>query len=129
MDVRPGGSHRHHNVLFRYALGENLGHLRRNGICIQIDKLHSQLAHQRIDQLLFGDKAAVLQNRTQTLSGVRLKRQRLVQLPLGNCAALDQQVAQLHILHGVVSPSSGVPPYGFRHRTINVLSPEISSVF
>ena len=112
MDIRPGGPDGNHFVLFRRALGNKLGHLRRDGAGVQVNELHAQLAHQRVDELAFRDEAMLLQNSAQPLAGALLKLQRLIQLSLGDVAAFNQQIAEFNVLHGVVSSSFG----GFKQR-------------
>ena len=109
--VRPGGPDRHGHVLFRRALGQELSHFRRNGVGVQVDELHAQLAHQRVNELPLGDEAVGLQDGAQALAGVLLERQGLIQLGLGDAAAVDQQVAEFDVFHDVPSFSGG-----FRQR-------------
>ncbi len=106
-------------MLLCQAFGQELGHFRRDGAGVQVDELHAQLAHQRVDELPLRDEAVLLQDRAQALSCALLERQRLIQLRLGDVPALDQQVAEFDVFHGVPSffggfrqrmttPSSGV---------------------
>ena len=62
----PDGDHR---MLFRNIFGQDLGHLGRDAVAVQVDELHAQLAHQGVDKLLLGDKTVLLQHRAQTLAG------------------------------------------------------------
>ena len=118
-DLGPGGLDGDHHMLLCQAFGQELGHFRRDGAGVQVDELYAQLAHQRVDELPLRDEAVLLQDRAQALSCALLERQRLIQLRLGDVPALDQQVAEFDVFHGVPSffggfrqrmttPSSGV---------------------
>ncbi len=112
LDIAAAHPHRHHHVLFGDAFGQRLGHLRRDGVGVQVDELHPQLVHQGADKLFFGDEAVLLEHLPQALAAAGLELQRFLQLLLGDDSALYQQVPQADVFHGA-SPSVN----RFRHRT------------
>ena len=75
------------------------GQLHRDGDRRQIHELNAQLDLQRVDEVPLRNEAVLHQHVAQTLVGLLLDGQGLIQLFLRDDAGGDQQIAQPHICH------------------------------